>query len=66
MEYNKGMEGAAQRRMDDTNSLDIELLTSRYAIKALDKNHADFDLPSLEKEVMILKKVTSPNPLSSP
>ncbi len=40
----------------------IGLPTSRYAIKALDKNHADFDLPSLEKEVMILKKVTFPSP----
>jgi hypothetical protein len=46
---------------------EIEFPTHRYAIKALDKNHADFDLPSLEKEVMILKKVhTPPRPPSKP
>ena len=30
----------------------------RYAIKIIDKTHHDFDLPSLEKEIMILKKAT--------
>jgi hypothetical protein len=45
---------------EDTGPRATEPQTSRYAIKALDKNHADFDLPSLEKEVMILKKVTLP------
>jgi arsenate reductase-like glutaredoxin family protein len=29
----------------------------RYAIKIIDKTHKEFDLESLEKEIMILKKV---------
>jgi hypothetical protein len=32
-------------------------LNSSYAIKIIDKTHNDFDLSSLEKEVMIMKKV---------
>ena len=33
------------------------ILLDSYAIKIIDKTHPQFDLPSLEKEIMILKKV---------
>lgn len=44
--------GKLRFRCTDFDSFDL-----RYAIKMIDKTHEEFDLPSLEKEIMILKKV---------
>ncbi len=39
--------------------LNLLVWSCSFAIKILDKTHSDFDLESLEKEVMILKKVSA-------
>jgi len=37
----------------------ILFLIYRFAIKIIDKKNAEFDLPSLEKEISIMKEVLS-------